>query len=222
MQGESTRDFGQVIFEGKNVELRHEFVLKNTYDRALRIQHVSASCGCASAVASHQTVEPGDSVTVTAVMRLLAPQRRQESVWIDFGKDGVKTLAVSAHVVRATNLIPVHAAVDLRQGPQELSVISTNLQSDDQPDAPTLHTPANVSARFGGWRMICPRDESTGRAAAWIGDFQIVPNADFSGGTAALESPEGASAKIDLAGRPWLPSRLPDRQPDLEVVESGH
>lgn len=213
--GETLHDFGRVIFEGKNVELSHEFVLTNTHSRPLTIAHVSASCGCASAAASCNVVGPGESASVRVVMRLLAPQRRRESVWVDCGADGVKTLSILAHVVRPTNVLPVEASVDLRRGEQALSFVVTSLTSDDEPRVPSLVVPETVEPEFVSWRMrmVCPRDEAKGSAAAWIGTFRLTPTPDFRGGVAVLSDGESPPFKVELTGRPWRPERLPDPPP---------
>lgn len=213
MGGEPLHDFGRVIFEGKNVELSHEFVLTNSHSRPLTIAHVSASCGCASAAASRNVIGPGKSASVRVVMRLLAPQRRRESVWVDCGADGVKTLSILAHVVRPTNVLPVEASVDLRRGEQALSFVVTSLTSDDEPRVPSLVVPEAVEPEFVSWRLVCLRDEAKGSAAAWIGTFRLTPTPDFRGGVAVLRDGESPPFKVELTGRPWRPERLPDPPP---------
>ena len=206
LSGAMAFDFGDVAYDALEVDVEHRFRLENVTDRTLTVRKTGASCRCTATSVSTGTIVPGGTTEIAVTMKFVEPGRQSERVWLDLGEDGVVTLLVSGNARRGQSFYAAQTAVPLaHEAPQEVLVVSTSLFSDDRPSVPELTAPPGVMAEFGGWELVFPHDEPTGRPARWQAIVRVSRTTDALESDGALQIAMGADhqVSVDLNGRPW-------------------
>ncbi|MCI0629704.1 MAG: DUF1573 domain-containing protein [Phycisphaerales bacterium] len=204
--GESNVDLGEHDLRNSRLELDHRFLLRNSLSKPVQIQSVKTSCGCTGASASISTVPAGEVVEVSAQLRLTAPGRRVEQVWLNLGELGIHTLVISATAHRPHDFFVPQKSVLLPLGSSKTIIaVATNTESDSEPQAPTITAPHGVAAQFEGWSLIHQRDQSRRRPARWHGTV-TVSRASVGASPAdklLIQFSTAPAATVDLRGRAW-------------------
>lgn len=214
LAGVAEHDFGDVLYDGTKLKLKHKFVLKNERERTIRILDIASSCGCTIADISSRVVPPGAEVEVTVALTMDSPTRRRESVWLAIeGAKEPMTLTVSGAARRRHRVYAMQAAIPLSaESDERVLIVATHYESDLTPADPDVGAPNGVSASFEGWQLLYPHDQGMGRPARWHGiislrrldaDLPLSLKLSISVAPADDESGIVSEIEIDLGGRPW-------------------
>ena len=106
----SSHDFWS-IRHGRPVTYTFEFI--NTGKEALKIENVSASCGCTTPVWSKDLVAPGAKSSITVGYNAASEGPFEKSVTIFYNSGKTKTIYVKGEVGKPMPSVPVNTSVQL-------------------------------------------------------------------------------------------------------------
>lgn len=105
-----SHDFG-VIPQGRPVT--YDFQLTNTGKDALKIDNVTASCGCTTPKWTAEPVLPGKSTTITVGYNAAGEGSFEKSVTIMYNGSQAKTIFIKGQVAKALPSAPANTSVSL-------------------------------------------------------------------------------------------------------------
>jgi hypothetical protein len=148
--GSTQFDFGHLDFVGSALERTHVFSLKNTSDRAVRIERVVSSCGCAVADVTPRTLPPGQEVKVTAQLTFQNPGYRQATISLVFGDRSPLNPTLSGTADRVHSLYAAQRAVRLEPlSERQVTLVATSLGSEAPPAVPRVEAQHGVACTSG-------------------------------------------------------------------------
>ncbi|MBC6492480.1 DUF1573 domain-containing protein [Flavihumibacter stibioxidans] len=106
----STYDFGN-IRQGRPVTSDIPFT--NTGKEALKIENVSASCGCTSPKWSNEPVAPGRQAFITVGYNAAAEGHFEKSVTVYYNGGKTRTFFIKGQVTKPLSPAPVNSSVQL-------------------------------------------------------------------------------------------------------------
>lgn len=207
LSGQTSHDFGEVRYDGTVAELRHTFHLTNDSRDIINIVDTVSSCGCTVAEVSSTELDPGETVEIDITLKLTQAILRRETVWLRLGDGETVTLAVEALARRIQDFYSLQEAVFLRDEPEDIVLVATDLDTDVPPADPLVRvSTSSASAAFHGWQRVFRHDKAAGRPARWQGIVRVERST-----TAQLPrdahvtisiSPEQL-VQVNLTGRFW-------------------
>lgn len=187
LAGDHDHDFGSVVLEGTGSTFEHTFDLANRTRRTVTIQEIKTSCGCTVAAPSRTTLEPGETVQITATLSLRHDGRKVTNIFLNCGDDGIDVLRLEAGARYKQRLVVPSEFAVLQQGVVvERAIQYHDYDSNDTPPAPRITAPGGVTATFTEWRQTRRRQPSQTRSARWFGRLRIEQVAEILPPNAAL------------------------------------
>lgn len=179
--GASAHDFGVLMLDTNGASAEHTFTLTNRTRRTLELGQPRTSCGCTVSDLSANAVEPGEDVSVTAVLTLSRPGRRSSEITIPMEGRGVHTLHVTALGRLPREIHGRARLIQLRPDRDAVLGFSVDAWPDVWSDItalpePEVATPEGVSAELITWRVSQMSDGST--PAMWNGQVRLRLEAD--------------------------------------------
>lgn len=221
--GETEHDFGFVRLQEPNGVVEHVFVLRNRSSETLHIDHLHGSCGCINAEADTETVEPDQTVRITATLRVTAYGVKEETIGVHTTEFGVQTLTMTAKGQRDP---PIFAGLEsIVINDRGLAIVGLHFlvyENADRPDEVTVAAPPWMTASAGEWKLgrkgspgknsptrwkaaitlKWPTDdedeapESLGELRATCGEYEVViPLVTADEPDAPADTEEGAAAE---------------------------
>ena len=105
-----SHDFG-IIPQGRPVT--YDFQLTNTGKDTLKIENVTASCGCTTPKWSSEPVKPGQTATITVGYNAAGEGNFEKNVTITYNGTLTKTIFIKGQVAKALPSAPANSAVSL-------------------------------------------------------------------------------------------------------------
>lgn len=106
----ASHDFG-IIPQGRPVT--YDFLLTNTGKELLKIENVTASCGCTTPKWSTEPVQPGKSSAITVGYNAAGEGNFEKSVTISYNGSFTKTIFIKGQVAKAMPSAPTNSSVTL-------------------------------------------------------------------------------------------------------------
>lgn len=107
---ETEHDFSKIP-QGKPVY--HEFWIQNTGKTPLKLDNVSATCGCTTPIWSREPIAPGASTTIRVGYNAAAEGYFEKFITINYNTSQTKQLKIKGTVWKApAGSAPVNASVD--------------------------------------------------------------------------------------------------------------
>jgi hypothetical protein len=103
-------DFG-IIPQGRPVT--YDFMLTNTGKEIIKIENVTASCGCTTPKWSSDPVQPGKKSTITVGYNAAGEGNFEKSVTITYNGTRTKTIFIKGQVAKAMPSAPANTSVSL-------------------------------------------------------------------------------------------------------------
>lgn len=156
--GEALHHFGSVFFEDRPIELKHEFVLRNSSGSTIHVAGTSASCACTQVEASASDVPPDGELRIATTLRAGSPGTKSESVWVRYGDHDLLTLNIRADVRSGIQLFADRTTLDLSRGDAAECFLILR-RYDDAAPLPTIvvQDDGGADVAIGTWvRMWVP------------------------------------------------------------------
>jgi len=103
-------DFG-IIPQGRPVT--YDFQLTNTGKDTIKIENVTASCGCTTPKWSADPIQPGKKSTITVGYNAAGEGNFEKSVTIMYNGSKTKTIFIKGQVAKAMPSAPANTSVSL-------------------------------------------------------------------------------------------------------------
>jgi hypothetical protein len=181
--GVREHDFGVVHFEEPPHHLSHVFELTNVGSEPIQILHSKSSCGCTQALVTGEIVQPGDVLEVPVSLRLDRSGDKEGVVTVFFDTGGSIDLKVQARGMPTRTLRVSPNEVRLRK-PLGLGQTKLRMESDGEPDMPTVRSSDLLTVSIQPWKQIGFADKEAGRLASWMATVTIKAESEWpSAGT---------------------------------------
>lgn len=125
-------------------------------------------------------VEPGEEVSIDAVMSLSQPGLKTATVSLDLNASAKVILDLRAVAVESRAFRAAQARIELglKGDPVLVTLISTDLDSSEQPPVPGITTTDGFSAEFMGWKKVTDCHPDQGIAARWDAAVVVIREKD--------------------------------------------
>jgi hypothetical protein len=193
LAGESVHDFGTVMLGEDGAAVEHTFTLTNRTRRPIELGPPRTSCGCTVSDLSTSVVEPGEDVSVTAVLTLSRAGRRSSDISIPMEGRGVRTLHVTAFGRSPREIHGRASRIQLWRDQHAVLGFSVDAWPDVWDDVmnlpePAVLAPEGVRAELTTWRMA--QSPGGGAPTQWQGQVSVMLEAD--------ELPDDAHVTVTL------------------------
>ena len=202
LQGERNHDFGVVSFESTPKYVEHTFSLKNTSSNPVQVKRSMSSCGCTEAMVPGEVVAPGDFLEIPVRLKLTHSGLKDAMVTLYFRGGGSIDLGVEA-IGHATKTFRASPSKLRLRPPQGLGNTRLWIESDTEPEVPSITAPPRLTVTFGGWKQTGQRNEQTSTPASWTAEVSMVSDGagPTPGSTITFALPHGDEAVVSVNQR---------------------
>ena len=211
LQGESVHDFGTVPITGRETSFTHTFQLTNNSDKAMYIDGVRPSCGCAGATFSPNIVQPGDVLSIEATLTLSKSGYRDANVEILTPGEFTKKVYVKATGRREMPIWSPREELLIgdTRAVLDMPIAAETYGRSEPPPALNVDVPEQFRvALITDWRLTKSEKSSSGEGAQWALSVRL----DYNG--MPIEDDASATVSMTYDGK-QISIEVPIRKRDV-------
>ncbi len=199
LDGERRHDVGVATLVDGPVVFTHTFTLTNTGSSTIEIANIRTGCGCTVAETSTRSIDPGGTLEIAATLTLKKEGRKTSRIFLEYGGSDVDVLHVQGWARHAKQLSLAPGPTRLITGEVLTRLLSfRDYETNDEPPAPVLVTPAGVKAKFSGWKQALRLRPRHGMPARWRGQVRVRHDEGTLAADAAVEISVGPDESVRL------------------------
>ena len=206
--GYALHHYGTVFFEDRPVELKHEFVLRNSSGSTVHVTGTSASCSCTQAAASASEIPPEGELRIATTLRAGSPGTKSESIWVRYGDHELLTLTLRADVRSGIQFFADRTSLDLT-GAECAECFLMLRRYDDAAPLPTVMVldDGGAEVAVGEWKRMWVPAAGDATPVRWMARAQVSRRAGSNLSASRpirLKLPGGTEVAIATVPAPFL------------------